>query len=78
MPRNLRLHLHPGRAGLLVPVARLLERVGAIPDVAEYFRQSFLIEYFPKGEGFPALSAAPAPDDLPVGFNVDARFTKAE
>lgn len=54
---------------------RLLERVGAIPDVAEYFRQSFLIEYFPKGEGFPALSAAPAPDDLPVAdvqaFSID-------
>ncbi|MBS1155057.1 MAG: ribonuclease [Proteobacteria bacterium] len=58
---------------------RLLERAGAIPDVADYFLQGFLVEYFPKGSGFAPLSAAPAPDDLPLAdvraFSIDDAAT---
>lgn len=54
---------------------RLLARAGAIPDVAEYFLQGFLTEYFPKGRGFAPLSAIPAPDELPLAdvraFSID-------
>lgn len=58
---------------------RLLERAGAIPDVAEYFLQGFLTEYFPAGRGFAQLTAVPSPDDLPVAdvraFSIDDAAT---
>ncbi len=58
---------------------RLLNSIGAIPDVAEYFLQGFLTEYFPKGRDFAPLAAAPAPDDLPVAnvaaFSIDDAAT---
>ena len=58
---------------------RLLDRVGAIPDVADYFMQGFLAEFFPKGRGFEPLAAAPAPDDLPLtdvrAFSIDDAAT---
>jgi exoribonuclease-2 len=54
---------------------RLLERAGAIPDVADYFLQGFLTEYFPKGRGFAPIAAVAAPDDLPLAgvqaFSID-------
>lgn len=58
---------------------RLLARVGAIPDVAEYFLQGFLTEYFPKGRGFAPLTAAPVPENLPLAdvqaFSIDDAAT---
>ncbi|SFO00094.1 exoribonuclease-2 [Formivibrio citricus] len=54
---------------------RLLERAGAIPDVAAYFMQGFLTEYFPKGRGFAPVEAVAAPDELPLAdvqaFSID-------
>ncbi len=58
---------------------RLLDRVGAIPDVADYLLQGFLTEHFPKGRDFPALAVDPAPENLPLAevraFSIDDAAT---
>lgn len=64
---------------LVMSPLRLLDRVGAIPDVADYFMKGFLAELFPKGRGFEPLAAAPAPDNLPLAdvsaFSIDDAAT---
>lgn len=58
---------------------RLLEKVGAIPDVAQYHLDGFLAEHFPKGRGFPATEPVFAPEDLPIAdvqaFSIDDATT---
>ncbi len=58
---------------------RLLDKCGAIPSSQEFHLQAFLLEYFPKGTGFPALHAPEPPPDLPAGdapaFSIDDAAT---
>ncbi|QLG88756.1 RNB domain-containing ribonuclease [Chitinibacter bivalviorum] len=58
---------------------RLLEKNGAIPDVAQYHLDAFLSEHFPKGRGFPAAEPVFAPEDLPLAdveaFSIDDATT---
>lgn len=58
---------------------RLLERCGAIPDIEAYCFDGFLVEYFPKGTGFPAFEPLQVPADLePAGvraFSIDDAAT---
>lgn len=58
---------------------RLFDRCGAIPAPHEFHRQAFLLEYFPKGPGFPNVSAPTEPPDLPLGdapaFSIDDAAT---
>lgn len=58
---------------------RLLERVGAIPSVHAYFLQGFLLEHFPKGEGFAEYEISPPPAELPEAtveaFSIDDATT---
>ncbi len=49
----------------------LLERAGAIRSAYQFHWQRFLFDFFPKGTGFPALSAPPVADELPRA-DVDA------
>jgi exoribonuclease-2 len=62
----------------LSPV-RLLDKCGAIPSSHEFHLQAFLLEYFPKGTGFPAMQAPEPPPDLPAGdapaFSIDDAAT---
>ncbi len=62
----------------LSPV-RLLDKCGAIPSSQEFHLQAFLLEYFPKGTGFPNLAAPEPPPDLPAGdapaFSIDDAAT---
>ncbi len=53
------------RATQSAPLA-LLQRAGAIESPYQFHWQRFLFENFPKGTGFPSLSAPPIPDDLPL------------
>lgn len=46
-------------------VARLFERVGALPSSHDFHINRFLFEYFPAGTGFPAHEPPPLPEDLP-------------
>ena len=46
--------------------ARLLERCGALPDLHQFHLRRFLFEHFPKGPGFPELTAPTVPADLPL------------
>lgn len=59
--------------------ARLLDKCGAIPSSQEFHLQAFLLEYFPRGKGFPALAPPPPPPELLAGdapaFSIDDAAT---
>jgi exoribonuclease-2 len=63
--------VHAARETHLAPLA-LLQRAGAITSAYQFHWQRFLHEFFPRGTGFPALPAPPAPDDLPLADGVAA------
>jgi exoribonuclease-2 len=63
--------VHAARETHLAPLA-LLQRAGAITSAYQFHWQRFLHEFFPRGTGFPALPAPPAPDDLPFAEGVAA------
>jgi len=44
----------------------LLQKAGAIDSSYQFHWKRFLFDHFPKGTGFPALTAPPPPDDLPL------------
>ncbi|MPM30387.1 Exoribonuclease 2 [bioreactor metagenome] len=44
----------------------LLQAAGAIDSAYEFHWKRFLFEYFPKGTGFPQISAPQPPQDLPL------------
>ncbi|QKJ65982.1 RNB domain-containing ribonuclease [Deefgea piscis] len=58
---------------------RLLDKVGAIPNIAQYFLDGFLVEHFPKGRGFAEFEPVTAPEDLPIAdvkaFSIDDATT---
>ena len=53
----------------------LLEKCGAIPSSRDYHVNRFLLDYFPRGAGFPDLGDAPPPAGLAVApveaFSID-------
>ncbi|KAF1046402.1 ribonuclease catalytic domain-containing protein [Xylophilus sp.] len=53
------------RATQTAPLA-LLQAAGAIDSAYQFHWQRFLFENFPKGTGFPAVTAPQPPEDLPV------------
>ena len=53
------------RATQLAPLA-LLQKAGAIESAYQFHWQRFLFENFPRGTGFPPLSAPAITDDLPL------------
>ncbi|VTU20005.1 ribonuclease catalytic domain-containing protein [Variovorax sp. PBL-E5] len=57
------------------PPLDLLQRAGAIDSAYQFHWRRFLFENFPKGTGFPALSAPAITDDLPLAdvqaFSID-------
>lgn len=63
--------VHAARETHLAPLA-LLQRAGAITSAYQFHWQRFLHEHFPRGTGFPTLSAPPVPDDLPLAEGVAA------
>ncbi len=58
---------------------RLLEKIGALGDLAQYHLDGFLSAHFPKGRGFPAIEPVFAPEDLPIAdvaaFSIDDATT---
>lgn len=66
------------RATHLAPLA-LLQKAGAIESAYQFHWQRFLFENFPKGTGFPALSAPAITEDLPLAevqaFSIDDSST---
>jgi len=54
---------------------RLMHKVGAIPDIAQYLLDGFLAEHFPQGRGFGDLAPAADAGDLPLAdvqaFSID-------
>jgi exoribonuclease-2 len=50
----------------------LLKNAGAIQNAYQFHWQRFLFDNFPKGTGFPALSAPPITADLPLAEGVRA------
>ncbi len=50
----------------------LLRRAGAITSAYQFHWKRFLFDNFPKGTGFPALSAPPITGDLPLAVGVEA------
>ncbi|MDT8989785.1 RNB domain-containing ribonuclease [Curvibacter sp. APW13] len=62
------------RATQTAPLA-LLQKAGAIASPYQFHWKRFLFENFPKGTGFPALTAPPIADELPVAsvqaFSID-------
>ncbi|MDQ0587615.1 ribonuclease catalytic domain-containing protein [Variovorax paradoxus] len=54
------------------PPLELLERAGAIDSPYQFHWRRFLFENFPKGTGFPALTAPAIVDDLPLAAGVQA------
>jgi exoribonuclease II len=46
--------------------AKLFDRCGALPSIAEFHRGRFLFESFPEGVGFPEVPLPDLPADLPV------------
>ncbi|MBC7435246.1 MAG: RNB domain-containing ribonuclease [Bdellovibrionales bacterium] len=62
------------RATHLAPLD-LLQKAGAISSPYQFHWKRFLFENFPKGTAFPALSAPPVKDDLPLStaqaFSID-------
>ncbi len=59
------------KASHTAPLA-LLKNAGAITSAYQFHWQRFLFDNFPKGTGFPALSAPPITDDLPLATGVRA------
>ncbi|MGV3493881.1 MAG: ribonuclease catalytic domain-containing protein [Ramlibacter sp.] len=61
------------------PPLALLQKAGAITSPYQFHAKRFLLEYFPKGTGFPPLAAPGIKDDLPVAgvqaFSVDDSST---
>ncbi|HEY1227971.1 MAG TPA: RNB domain-containing ribonuclease, partial [Ramlibacter sp.] len=61
------------------PPLALLQEAGAIDSAYQFHWKRFLFEYFPKGTGFPPLSAPAIADDLPVAtvyaFSIDDSST---
>lgn len=57
----------------------LLQKAGAIDSPFQFHWKRFLLEYFPKGTGFPPVAAPPIKDDLPVAtvaaFSIDDSST---
>jgi exoribonuclease-2 len=57
----------------------LLQKAGAITSPYQFHAKRFLLEFFPKGTGFPPLAAPAIKDDLPVApvqaFSVDDSST---
>ncbi|RYF17617.1 MAG: RNB domain-containing ribonuclease [Comamonadaceae bacterium] len=57
----------------------LLQKAGAITSPYQFHWKRFLLEYFPKGTGFPPLAAPAIKDELPVApvqaFSVDDSST---
>ena len=57
------------------PPLELLREAGAIDSAYQFHWRRFLFENFPKGTGFPELTAPAAPDDLPLAevqaFSID-------
>jgi len=66
------------RATQKAPLA-LLQAAGAIDSPYQFHWKRFLLEYFPKGTGFPALDAPLPPGDLPLAaveaFSIDDSST---
>jgi exoribonuclease-2 len=62
------------RATHIAPL-ELLQKAGAIASPYLFHWKRFLLENFPKGTGFPAISAPPINDDLPLAhvqaFSID-------
>ncbi len=60
---------------LQIAAPRLMLNLGGLPDAKALHDARFLLEYFPKGTGFPALQIPPAPTDLPLAevqaFSID-------
>ncbi|MEW9899613.1 RNB domain-containing ribonuclease [Chitinivorax sp. PXF-14] len=58
---------------------RLMEKCGALPSAHDYHLQLFLLEYFPKGIGFPDIPPAPVADELTLAdaeaFSLDDSST---
>ena len=54
------------RAAQLAPLT-LLQKAGAIDSAYQFHWKRFLFEHFPKGTGFPALTAPAIADELPLG-----------
>jgi exoribonuclease-2 len=63
--------------GLSVP--HLLERCGAIRSAHDYHFQRFLLDYFPRGTGFPDAAVPRLPEQLPLAavqaFSIDDAAT---
>lgn len=57
----------------------LLQKAGAITSPYQFHWKRFLLEYFPKGTGFPPVAAPPIKDELPradvAAFSVDDSST---
>ena len=57
----------------------LLQKAGAIASAYQFHWQRFLFEHFPKGTGFPAVSAPAITDELPLApvhaFSIDDSHT---
>jgi exoribonuclease-2 len=66
------------RLSQTAPLA-LLQRAGAITSAYQFHWQRFLFEHFPKGVGFPALSAPPVAEELPLAsvraYSIDDSHT---
>ncbi|MBI5279485.1 MAG: RNB domain-containing ribonuclease [Burkholderiales bacterium] len=66
------------RSSQLAPLA-LLQKAGAIDSAYQFHWRRFLLEYFPKGTGFPPLAAPAIKEDLPLAgvqaFSVDDSST---
>jgi exoribonuclease-2 len=66
------------RATQTAPLA-LLQQAGAITSPYQFHWKRFLLEYFPKGTGFPPLAAPAIKDELPLAsvqaFSVDDSST---
>ena len=57
----------------------LLQKAGAIDSPFQFHWKRFLLEFFPKGTGFPPVTAPPIKDDLPLSpaqaFSIDDSST---
>lgn len=66
------------RSTQLAPLA-LLQKAGAITSPYQFHWKRFLLEYFPKGTGFPPVTAPAVKDELPLAtvqaFSVDDSST---
>jgi exoribonuclease-2 len=66
------------RSTQTAPLA-LLQKAGAITSPYQFHWKRFLLEYFPKGTGFPPVAAPPVKDELPVAtvqaFSIDDSST---